>query len=92
MPAQVRRVRAKVSGRVQGVGFRWSARSEARRLGVAGFVRNLPNGSVEVEAEGDEPAVDAMLDWLAHGPPGALVDDVTTEPLDPEGSETFEIR
>jgi acylphosphatase len=62
-----------VRGRVQGVGFRASAAHEARRLGVDGWVRNLPDGSLELEARGAPAAIDALCAWLAHGPPGARV-------------------
>jgi acylphosphatase len=66
-------VRAVVRGRVQGVGFRASAAHEARRLGVGGWVRNLPDGSVELEARGTPAAVDALVTWLGQGPRGARV-------------------
>ena len=83
---------AVVSGRVQGVGFRWSARAEAQRLGVSGWVRNLPDGTVEAEVEGDEGAVNGMLAWLHHGPPGARVSGVETEALPAGGATGFEVR
>jgi len=83
---------AVVSGRVQGVGFRWSARAEAHRLGVSGWVRNRPDGTVEAEVEGDEGSVDGMLDWLGHGPAGASVDGVEVTSLDATGLSGFEIR
>jgi len=58
---------------VQGVGFRASTAHEARRLGVVGWVRNQPDGTVEVEAGGDDAQVDALLAWLKRGPPSARV-------------------
>ena len=69
-------------GIVQGVGFRYYAQAEARRLGLAGFVRNRTDGTVEAELEGDAASVWAMLAWLQHGPPSARVEavDVTTIP------------
>jgi acylphosphatase len=86
------RQRAIVRGRVQGIGYRWTARSEARRLGVAGFVTNRADGTVEVEAEGPPDAVSEFLDWLRRGPTGAHVDAVEVEPLSPAGDEGFTIR
>jgi acylphosphatase len=62
-----------VRGRVQGVGFRASTADQARRLGVVGWVRNQLDGTVEVEAAGDDAQVDALLAWLKRGPPSARV-------------------
>ncbi len=81
--------RALVSGRVQGVGFRYSCIEEARRIGVAGWVRNLVDGRVEAHVEGDEEKVDALLAWLHHGPPFARVDSVEVSDAAPIGSRTF---
>jgi acylphosphatase len=86
------RTRAIVSGRVQGVGFRWSAASEARSLGLSGFVRNRQDGSVEVEAEGADDAVSTFTRWLSSGPPGADVTSVDAETVAPTGGPGFEIR
>ncbi len=71
--------RAVVRGRVQGVGFRYSAVREARRLRLRGAVANLPDGSVEVEAEGDRAGMEALLAWLRRGPPGAHVREVDVQ-------------
>ena len=70
-----------VSGRVQGVGFRYSAYREARTLGLCGWVRNKANGDVEVLAQGKQEKLDLFLAWLRKGPPGARVDSVQAKPL-----------
>ncbi len=84
--------RAVVRGIVQGVGFRFYAERTARALGVRGWVRNRPDGSVESVAEGDEAAVEEYLRRLERGPSGARVDGVEIEPLSPPGSAAFEVR
>lgn len=76
---------AVVRGRVQGVGFRYSAVREARRLGLRGTVANLPDGSVGVEAEGDRAVLEGFLAWLRRGPPGAHVRDVDVQWRDATG-------
>jgi acylphosphatase len=73
----MRRVRANVTGRVQGVAFRASTVEEARTLGLTGWVRNLADGSVELEAQGDDARVGELLVWCGHGPPAARVSGVT---------------
>jgi acylphosphatase len=85
------RRRAIVSGRVQGVWYRDTARQEADRLGVAGCAVNQPDGTVLLEAEGDEPAVEAFLAWAAEGPPRARVDAVSVEAIDPSGESGFTV-
>jgi acylphosphatase len=75
----MRRVRAIVTGRVQGVAYRASTVGQARIQGVTGWVRNLPDGSVELEAQGDEAQVSALLAWCQHGPPAARVTGVKVE-------------
>jgi acylphosphatase len=72
-------VRATVHGRVQGVGFRFSARSKATRLGVAGWVRNDPSGTVSVLCEGPRNRVERFLEWLRQGPPSARVTKVNSQ-------------
>lgn len=83
-----------VSGRVQGVFFRASAREKAQELGVTGYVRNLPDGRVEVLACGSEEAVAAMASWLGEGPPMAQVTEVNCQDHQPtEGvPDVFAIR
>jgi acylphosphatase len=77
---------ALVQGRVQGVGFRYSAYYEARRLGLSGWVRNTPDGAVEVLAEGRKKDLESFLQWLRRGPPGAWVDSVRHTPQRPSGA------
>ena len=86
-----RRVRVVVSGDVQGVGFRWSVREEAESQGVAGWVRNRPDGRVEAVFEGPPSAVDAMVSWCRTGPRWATVQDVTVAEEAPEGDDRFQI-
>ena len=76
---------ARVEGRVQGVGFRYSCMNEGRRLGLSGWVRNTSNGDVEVLAEGAAEKLDALLKWLRRGPPGARVDALHQEKRIPAG-------
>jgi acylphosphatase len=76
--------RFEVQGRVQGVGFRWFVRERARALGLAGWVRNLPSGSVELVAAGEMEALQRLDAALRAGPPGARVDDVVRRPVDEE--------
>jgi len=68
--------RCYVSGRVQGVFYRASTCERAQQLGCRGYARNLADGRVEVLALGDQKAVDALIEWLWHGPPAAQVSDV----------------
>jgi len=89
----VKRIRAIVRGDVQGVGFRAATAQEARRAKIAGWVRNRPDGSVEVEAEGTVPAVDDLIKWLRRGPSLARVTAVEIDDsLPPAGLEGFTIR
>jgi acylphosphatase len=83
----MRRIRAIVTGRVQGVSFRAATASEARRLGVVGWVRNKPDGSVELEAEGTDDKIAALLAWCHRGPSAARVDRVAVDELAPTGAE-----
>jgi acylphosphatase len=88
----VARAHTVISGRVQGVFFRAEAKARARSLGVAGWVRNRPDGAVEAVFEGPREAVESMVRWCEQGPAGAKVDaaDVTWE--EPVGDEGFEVR
>jgi protein-L-isoaspartate(D-aspartate) O-methyltransferase len=88
-PPALVRARARVRGRVQGVGFRVAARARAASLGLGGSVRNLPDGSVEVVLEGAPEPVESMLDWCGRGPSGARVDAVDVAFEAPEGVDGF---
>lgn len=88
----VRRARVVVRGRVQAVGFRATARSRARSLGIAGWVRNNPDGTVEAELEGPSDLVESLLHWFGRGPHGASVDGVRIEWHEPIGEQGFTIR
>jgi len=77
---------------VQGVGFRWFAESAAAREGVHGWIRNLPDGRVEAQAEGDAEALERFERAIRHGPPSARVTDVEVEALGPSDRTGFSIR
>jgi acylphosphatase len=83
----LRRVRAIVTGRVQGVAFRASTVDEARRLGLTGWVRNRADGSVELEAQGDDARVASLLAWCGRGPPAARVVGVAVEDQTPSAED-----
>ena len=89
--ALVKAVQARVTGRVQGVAFRWHTQEQAQRLGVAGWVRNEPDGSVLLHAEGDDDAVDALVAWCRPGPSMAKVDDVAVRDAAPSGATSFDV-
>jgi acylphosphatase len=84
--------RAVTHGRVQGVFFRDSTRREAERLGVAGWARNRPDGTVEVHAEGEPDAVDALLDFCRANPGHSEVERVDVQDAEPEGLSGFQTR
>lgn len=84
--------RAVVRGAVQGVGFRDATVARARELGVLGWVRNLPDGTVQAHAEGAPEAVQQLVAFLGEGPRGARVDDVAVAHAKVEGHEQFAIR
>lgn len=87
------RLHLRVYGRVQGVGFRCACYSQARALGLVGWVRNLPDDSVEIVAEGPSAALDAFRIWCSKGPIFARVDRVVNTPEPPLGTyRSFEIQ
>lgn len=82
-------MRVVVSGRVQGVFFRATCAARARQLGLAGFVRNLPDGRVEAAFEGGGDDVDAMVEWCRRGPDHARVTSVEVSKETPKGDPSF---
>jgi acylphosphatase len=88
----MKRARVVVSGGVQGVFFRTETRERARSVGVAGWIRNVPDGTVEAAFEGDDERVDSMVEWCGRGPSGASVEHVEVEWVAPEGEVGFSIR
>ncbi len=85
------RRRVVAHGRVQGVWFRETARRRAESLGVRGWVRNNPDGTVEAELEGDAEDVAVLVAWFEHGPPDARVERLVVEELRPTGAAGFQV-
>ena len=88
----MQRRRVVVQGHVQGVFFRETTRRRAASAGVAGWVRNVPDGRVEAVFEGEREPVDALVAYMREGPRGARVDWIDVEAEEPEGLAGFEIR
>jgi len=87
------RALVRVRGLVQGVNYRWFTQRFASELDLRGYVKNMPDGSVEVVAEGERSAVEQLLDALRGGPPSAVVETVECEWATPSGEfERFEVR
>ncbi len=84
----MKRIHAKVTGIVQGVYFRASTRDAARALGLRGWVKNMPDGSVELEAEGPEEKISQLVIWLNQGPQYARVENVEVKEVPVTGEET----
>ncbi|MBI9102504.1 MAG: acylphosphatase [Spirochaetales bacterium] len=82
----------RVSGRVQGVGFRFQTHMQARRLGIMGWVKNMPDGSVEVFCEGESTRLDTFLKWVKKGPQGTRVDLLKKREVPSKGCMTFTIE
>ena len=83
----MRRIRAIISGRVQGVSYRAATVAEARRLGIVGWVKNRDDGGVELEAEGSASQIDTLLAWCEEGPPAARVTNLAIAELAASGVE-----
>ena len=88
----MKRAKVVVHGSVQGVFFRAETRDRARSLGLAGWVRNAPDGTVEAVLEGDDEQVESMVEWCRRGPDGARVEEVEVAWSEPQGEEGFSIR
>ena len=90
----MKRIRFVVTGRVQGVGFRWFIKAEAKPLGLTGWVRNREDGAVEGEVEGRDDAVEALVPCLEEGPSSAIVTNVEISEISDDGQryKQFEIR
>jgi acylphosphatase len=82
----------KVTGRVQGVGFRFYTQKTARELGIRGFVKNMRDGSVYVEAEGEPDRMEIFIEWVRKGPEWAHVQDISLQEKPEDGFEGFDIR
>ena len=78
-----------VRGHVQGVGFRWSAVHEAKNLNITGYVKNLPDGSVHIEAEGYREQLEQFVEWCRKGPGFGIVDSVDFDSFPPAGYIQF---
>lgn len=87
----MRRVHVRVRGEVQGVGYRYTLRMVAREAGIAGWVRNRRDGTVEAELEGPAERVDEVLAWMAEGPPGADVTGAEVRDIALTGTPGFEV-
>lgn len=85
-------VQLRISGRVQGVNYRAATRDTATRLALTGWVRNTRDGSVELTATGSEPALKKLITWCHHGPPLAVVTDVSVQRIPETTFNGFEIR
>ncbi|SBO42928.1 acylphosphatase [Cyanobium sp. NIES-981] len=81
-----------MDGKVQGVGYRAACCARAQDLGLGGWVRNLPDGRVELEAEGGHQQLNDLRLWCEFGPPGAEVQRVTSLPVGTTGEDWFEVR
>lgn len=88
--SEIVRIHVFVSGKVQGVGYRYGAVNEARKQGLSGWVRNLPDGRVEAVFEGSKEAIETIISWCYLGPLPAWVIDVEVEYEEPQGIEGFE--
>lgn len=85
-------VNIEVFGRVQSIGFRYSAMEAASQMNITGFVKNMTDGSVYIEAEGEEKNIESFISWCHHGPPWARVDNIIVNKTTMQGFKSFEIK
>lgn len=88
----MKRLRIQVTGKVQGVFYRASTQAKAKELGLNGWVKNAEDGSVLIEAEGEDQKLDKLVEWCQQGPGAAQVNAVDAEEIIPQGVNTFEVR
>ena len=88
----MKRAHVRVRGSVQGVGFRYAAHQRARSLGVAGWIANRADGTVEAVFEGDDERVESLVEWCRRGPGGAAVAGVDVDWEQPQGEPEFAVR
>ena len=88
----MQRIKIIVYGKVQGVFYRKNTKEIAQELKLNGYVKNLPDGSVLVEAEGDVESLEKLRDWCAKGPTAARVDDIEVSWLEPVGYSGFQVK
>ena len=88
----MKRYRINVKGKVQGVFYRSSTQAKAKELGLSGWVQNQEDGSVLIEAEGEEQKLQKLVEWCQQGPGAAIVNDVDYEEIEPKGINGFEVR
>ena len=82
----------RVTGKVQGVGFRWSAATRARSLGIMGFIKNLPDGDVYIEAEGPGEQLNTFVEWCKQGPGFSFVESLNVDSFPPVNYVDFRIE
>lgn len=87
----MKHVNITITGSVQGVGFRYTAKNVAKSLLIKGFVKNLPNRSVYIEAEGDEPNIDEFISWCRKGPDRAHIQGISIIPGEIENYPGFDV-
>ncbi|MBC7081243.1 MAG: acylphosphatase [Thermoplasmatales archaeon] len=88
----MKRVSVRIYGKVQGVWFRAHTKEMADKLGLCGWVKNMPDGSVWAVFEGDERRIEEMIEWCHHGPPLARVERVEINEEEPKGEKDFRIK